>query len=352
MKLVYTTCSLGYLWQTAALANSFLAHNPDYHFIVCIIDRKPNDLDLQKYNLNFEVHWVEDLGIPEFFKLVEYYDIFSILMAIKGIVLEVFLQKYNPDFIIYLDTDILVFNKFDWLEQEMSNYDIFITPHCRIPFSYETPLEQVTISLPANAPFEDRVFLLTGIYNAGFVAVKNSEQGRGFAAWWASKLKNQCFASHYTGLFYDQIWLNFVPLYFSKTCVVNHLGYNVAFWSFHERSITEKNEIFYINEKFPLVFFHYTGYRHSQPHLVSEWTNITFEEQPILKKIFEPYAKLIEGELYKDLHHIRCAYIDMHAEMVKRKKVVIKEALSFRILRKLLSFLPSTLRQQLKNALA
>jgi hypothetical protein len=349
MKLAYSVCSTSYLWQAEALAQSFLKYNPDYRFIVCVVDRPIEQV--KQYQFSFDLIWIQDLQIPELPLLIEYYNVFSLLMAAKGIAADILLNRYQPEQLIYLDTDILVFHPFDWLEQQMAVHDIFITPHCHIPPPYQTPLTEVKTSLLPKNPYEDRVFLLTGLYNAGFVAIKNTEQGRKFAAWWSKNLKNQCFPSHYIGLFFDQIWLNLVPIYFDKTCVVRNLGYNVGCWSLHERKITEKNGEYYVNETYPLVCFHYTGYRHTHPEQIAEWIDLTFEDMPTLKPIFEPYQRLIETQLYKDLHQIPCAFAAEHQAIQQSKKVVLKEALSFRVLRKLFSFLPTNFRQTLKKAL-
>jgi hypothetical protein len=349
MKLAYSVCTTSYLWQAEALTQSFLKYNPDYKFIVCVVDRPLETV--KQYQFSFELVWIEDLQIPELPLLIEYYNVFSLLMAAKGIVADILLSRYQPEHLIYLDTDILVFHSFDWLAAQFEQYDIFITPHCHIPPPYQTPLTEVKTSLLPQNPYEDRVFLLTGLYNAGFVAIKNTEQGRGFAAWWSKNLKNQCFPSHYIGLFFDQIWLNLVPIYFDKTCIVRNLGYNMGCWSLHERKITIKNGQYYVNDTLPLVFFHYTGYRHQEPNQIAEWISLTLDDMPALKPIFEPYQRLAETQLYKDLHKIPCAFAAEHQAIQQSKKVVVKEALSFRILRKLLSFLPNTLRQQLKKAL-
>lgn len=349
MKLAYSVCTTSYLWQAEALAQSFLKYNPDYKFIVCVADR-PID-KIKQYQFSFELIWLQDLQIPELPLLIEYYNVFSLLMASKGIAADVLMTRYEPEHLIYLDTDILVFHTFDWLVTQFKHHDIFITPHCHTPPPYQTPLAEVKTNLLPQNPYEDRVFLLTGLYNAGFVAIKNTEQGRNFAAWWSKNLKNQCFPAHYLGLFFDQIWLNLAPIYFDKTCIVRNLGYNVGCWSLHERKITMKDSQYYINDIFPLVFFHYTGYRHHVPNQIAEWINLTFDDMPELKPIFEPYQQLIETQLYKDLHQIPCAFAAEHLAIQQSKKVVFKELLSVRIVRKLLSFLPGTFRQTLKKAL-
>ncbi len=351
MKLAYNVSSINYLWQAEAVASSFLKHNPDYKFIVCIADQAPPLLDLTKYNFSFDIHWIEEFSIPEFQQLLTYYDVFSLLMALKGIMAEALLLRYNPEHIIYLDGDMLVFQPFTWLEHQLQNYDIFVTPHCSLPPPYQTPLAEVKTSLLPKNPYEDRVFLLMGLYNAGFCAFKNTSQGREFVSWWSKNLKNQCFPTNYAGLFVDQIWFNLVPIYFDKTCIVRNLGYNVGCWSFHERKISQKDGVFYVNDTIPLVCFHYTGYRPSNPNQIAEWIDLTLDDMPELKPIFEPFMQLTKTKIYQDLHRIPCAFAAQHEILVESRKVKVVESFAFRVLRKLCSFLPLALRNQLKKAL-
>ena len=73
------------------------------------------------------------------------------------------------------------------------------------------------------------------------------------------KLKDLCFVQVDKGLFVDQIWLNYAPLYYDRVFIIRHLGYNIAYWNFHERSIEQMGGRWFVNKKFPLKFFHFSG---------------------------------------------------------------------------------------------
>jgi hypothetical protein len=351
MKIAYTVCTINHLWQARGVAESFLKHNPDYKFLVCIADQPPPHIDFATYDFPFEICWIDELEIPELPQLIAYYNAFCLLMALKGMAADVLMNKYNPSHIVYLDTDILVFDNFAWAEQQLTTYDILITPHCHLPPPYQTPLAEVKPHLLPKNPYEDRIFLLTGLFNAGFVVFKNSPQGRGFAAWWSKNLKNQCLPSNYLGLFYDQVWLSLVPVYFDKACIVRNLGYNVGCWSFHERKISQKDGRFYVNEHIPLIFFHYTGYRHNNPNKIAEWIDLTLDDMPELKPIFEAFTKLTAHKSYQDLHQIPCAFAAQHQVLAESRKVKVPESFALRVLRKVCSFLPSSFRNDLKRVL-
>ncbi len=50
-------------------------------------------------------------------------------------------------------------------------------------------------------------------------------------------MRNKAFIDLKKGLFVDQIWINFVPLFFKKVRIFLHHEYNVAYWNLHERMI-------------------------------------------------------------------------------------------------------------------
>ena len=51
-----------------------------------------------------------------------------------------------------------------------------------------------------------------GIYNLGFLGVRNGPVGSDFADWWAERLRHFCFDRLEAGLFTDQKWINHVPV--------------------------------------------------------------------------------------------------------------------------------------------
>jgi hypothetical protein len=349
MKIAYSVATINYLWQAENMVQSFLKHNPDYHFFVCIVDMPPADWHEKNYEFSFQIIWIEQMQIDALPKMIEYYNVFELVMATKAFGADFLLKKYQPAFLVYLDGDMLVFNTLEWLEMQFQNHSILLTAHCHQPPHYLTPLEKVRTSLEQKNLYEDRVFLLLGLYNAGFFAVKNDKQGQEFIAWWKIRLQNQCYSARYAGLFADQMWLNLVPIYFDKTLIIKHLGYNVGCWSFHERSLISKDKIFYVNGEFPLVIFHYTGYRHTHPQEISEWIPLTIAERPDMKPVFDLYQQTFDADKYPELKQVRCVFAAQHAAAQAAKKVFVKESIDVRIGRKLISFLPDFLQKKIKK---
>lgn len=126
----------------------------------------------------------------------------------------------------------------------MENNSLFLTPHTlkAYPDEYEP---------------QERGLLNTGLYNLGFIGTKRSATTQSFLAWWKDRLRDHCYIDLEKGMFVDQLWVNFAPLYHEDVFVSRHLGLNMAYWNLHERVISNDNEPYVINEKYPLIFFHF-----------------------------------------------------------------------------------------------
>ena len=94
------------------------------------------------------------------------------------------------------------------VERALKSNDVVITPH------FTTPLNDDKWQAE-----ED--FLNSGLYNLGFIAVKNSSTGIEMINWWAERLRNKAFIDFKHGMFTDQLWINFVPLFFKKVKILN-----------------------------------------------------------------------------------------------------------------------------------
>ena len=65
MTTVFTLCSANYLAHAKTLGDSLMEHNPDYHFVIGLVDRLPKELE-PAYWHPYELISVEELGVPTF----------------------------------------------------------------------------------------------------------------------------------------------------------------------------------------------------------------------------------------------------------------------------------------------
>ncbi len=351
MKIAYNVSTINYLWQAESLAQSFIKHNPDYTFFVCIIDRVTPDLDITKYKFSFNIIWIDELQTPTWDKMVEHYTLFELVMSTKALVLDYLFKNFNPNFALCLDSDMIIFDSFQLIENQLDKYNIYLTPYCYSPIPITTPIELVENGFSDTQPLEDRMMLYVGIYNMGFIAVKNTPETESFVKWWVNMSINQCFVGRKQGMFGEQLCINLVPIYFEKVLVIKDLGYNAASWNFHERSFSEKDGKFYVNDEFPLVFYHYSGYSADYPDRITRWTPLTFDNKPDVKPIFKPYYEASTLDKYPELRNKISYFLEIKKQILERKKVVVIESLQYRILRRLLMYVPKSIREDLQKIL-
>ncbi|MDP5139099.1 MAG: hypothetical protein NWP83_01350, partial [Spirosomaceae bacterium] len=99
----------------------------------------------------------------------------------------------------------------------------------------------------------------------------------------------------------DQLWANFVPLFFENVLVSQNLGLNVGYWNLHERNIEFKDDTFTVNEAYPLVFFHFSGFDINKRDKISVHTDrFDLVNRPELQSLFEKYhEKMTQNEYGK-----------------------------------------------------
>ena len=307
MILVFTVCSNNYLAQAKTLGDTLLKYNQDFKFVIGLVDRKSDSFDYSK--IPYEIIEVEQIGIPYFDEMVLRYNIVELNTSVKPSYFKYLFRKIDADSIIYLDPDIQVFAPFIDLEKEFESNDIILTPHFFTPINDDKWQAE-----------ED--FLNSGLYNLGFIALKNTTNSLRMLEWWAERLRTKAYIDFKKGLFTDQIWMNFVPLFFERVKIFFNVGYNVAYWNLHERAIKIIDEIYYVNEKQPLVFFHFASFRPLNPDVISSGqTRFTFNDRPDIVPLFTNYCELVLQNNYKNLVKCSCYYVKIKEETDKDRRL-------------------------------
>jgi glycosyltransferase involved in cell wall biosynthesis len=240
--IAFTICACNYLAQARTLGDSLQEHNPGYRFIIFLVDRLPEDL--RDADLGHEVREVHDLGINNYRDMLVNYDITELSTAVKPFCFSYLFHRHDADRIVYFDPDILFFGDLSVLEKTLQEHDIVLTPHITSPiYDGKSPSEQGILN--------------AGLYNLGFIALKRSQESFDFLRWWSFRLTDQCKIDFCNGVFVDQLWVNFVPLFFRNVGILRHPGYNMGYWNLHERRLGEGR---LVNDRDELVFFHFSGY--------------------------------------------------------------------------------------------
>jgi hypothetical protein len=275
MTLAFTICSINYLAQARTLGDSLRQTNPDFQYVIGLVDK------LSVANLSadlmpdYPMLEIDKIGIPDFAAMCDRYDITELNTAVKPFYIDYFYKNY-PDAteVIYFDPDIIVFQPLDKLTADLKQYSLVVTPHtCSPTPDWERPNEQHHLN--------------TGIFNLGFIGLRNDATARQFVDWWKDRLVYECRIDLCAGMFVDQQWVNFAPVYHDNVLIDHHKGYNMAYWNLHERYASQTNngqwQISSPVEEQPqlLQFFHYSGYNPDKPDEISKYqTRYGFTNQP------------------------------------------------------------------------
>ncbi|MFN4145968.1 MAG: glycosyl transferase [Runella sp.] len=262
------------------MADSLVRHNPTYNVIIGLFD-KINDRDVSLLK-DYQIIEIGGEQIPDFEQLFSRYTPFELSCLAKPY-LAGYLLKTFPEVqkLLYFDSDMLIFSPLTPIEQDLEQHNIVITPHVTQPISDE------------QAP-RLRHFLNAGMYNGGFFAVRRGEEAQHFLTWWQGRVWHEGYFNFPEGMFVDQLWLNYVPIFYPKALISRHLGYNMAYWNLHERTLTQEGAYYKVNRIFPLVFFHFSGYKFSEPQQISiHQTRHSFKTRPDLKSVFETYHQAV-----------------------------------------------------------
>src|SRR5215211_3853330 len=133
-KIVFTLCSNNYIPQAKLLMASFLQYNPDYLFVLGLVDEKKWGLN---YSFGTKVKVIEcsDVLPQDMLKhMVRQYKIVELNTAVKPFYFRHLFANYSDvEYIIYLDPDIYIYNSFEYIESCLQLNDIVLTPHTCTP---------------------------------------------------------------------------------------------------------------------------------------------------------------------------------------------------------------------------
>lgn len=275
--IAFTLCSNNYLAQAKVLGDSFIEHHPESKFIIGLIDRLNDEIDYAEFK-HFNIITVEEIGIESMDKLILKYNITEFNTAVKPFYFKYLFSNFSEDKIFYIDPDIKVFSRFEEVESLLDKYNIILTPQSCCP-------------IDDNDSPSDLHLLGSGVFNLGFIAVSDFTKTEKFLTWWSDRLLKYAYGRPSQHMFYDQIWMNLVPVFFENYYILKHPGYNMAAWNMHERAITsleEKN--IYVNNNFILRFFHFSGYKFSEPNKFCSYSSrFSFENRQLESSIFLSY---------------------------------------------------------------
>lgn len=288
-RVACTIVSNNYLAYARVLTRSFLEQHPDGKVYVLIVD-KP-DPSCRYAEEPFTAVPVESLGIPGFSHYSFRYSILELNTAVKPWFLLHLHRTGGYDRLCYFDPDILIAGDLSEIYERLGEADAVLTPHVTAPIDDDrTPSE--------------RDFLLSGIYNLGFLGIAFNERTLPFLDWWHRRLYKECLHEVERGLFVDQRWMDFAPAFLPRAVIHRDPGCNVAYWNLMHRSLTCRDGVWWVNGS-RLRFFHFSGYCLDQPEIISKYQNrFRLSERPDLQALFHEYAERVTAEKHSELSRL------------------------------------------------
>ena len=306
-KCIASIVSANYIAYARNLAESISKNEPDCDFHILIVDRPTEQIKAEVETTGLNVTYAEELGINEFERIAFKYDLVELNTALKPtFIKKLFSQNYEK--VIYLDPDIYLFSSLFPVFNSLDSNSIVLTPHTIRPI------------MDGKRP-SDIDFLRNGVFNLGFIALKNNSYSNELLDWWEERCLHYGFNDTTLGIFVDQKWCNLVPCLFNEVYILKHPGCNVAYWNLHERIIKKKENSYLVNGK-ELCFFHFSGVKVDNPAILSTHQNRhEIVKGSLLEELVLDYCRLALSMGHRNYSQIKYTYGEFD-----NKRTITKEA--------------------------
>ncbi len=294
-RVAFTICSRNYLAYALTLRRSFLAHAPDTSFYIFLADAPIDGADPCELIVP-----VAQIGLPDLADMALRYGVMEFNTAVKPFCFEWLFDAAGADAAIYLDPDIYVVAPLDHVTSALNNgADAVLTPHFRTP-----PPDD------GERPTAEDI-AASGRFNLGFAAFANQPAARTFIWWWAEQCAVRCFNDLANGLFVDQKFVERAPEMIKRTEIIEHPGYNAAYWNLHERPIGRMADGAWAAGGQRLRFFHFSGVAPGDPSVFSRHqTRYSPAATGALAPLFMTYLSELEAAGHERWSHVPYAFDD------------------------------------------
>lgn len=255
---VFTCAAVNYLPKVRILCRSIRQHHPEAVIHLALADQPPEWLDIAAEPFDSLLP-LGRLGIPNAHAWSFTHSIVELSTAIKPYALRHLLGLPDCGAVLYFDPDMVLFSRVDDILGMLGTSNLVLTPHLTHP-------EQSLAGILDN----EVSCLRHGIFNLGFIAVANTGEGRRFADWWAERLYRFCRADVENGLFTDQKWVDFAPVFFDDVAIMKSSRHNVATWNLATRRVTGNFHDGFEVDGEPLGFYHFTGFDSGAHRIMAE----------------------------------------------------------------------------------
>lgn len=244
---IFTSITSNYIPKARVLARSVKEHVPGAIFHLLLCDSVPQDFDLENEDFDHLI-LLDELDIDNKKSWIFRHNVVELCTALKGRGFQEIFRRYEPDKVLFFDPDMVLFSGIEVIEEQLDLHSVLLTPHQTEPEKSRSAILDHEVSS-----------LKHGVFNLGFLAVRNSPEGLRFINWWSDRLRDFCFDDSRQGLFTDQKWVDLAPAFFPDLGILRAPQFNVSTWNINSREITgDLAEGVFVNQ-IPLCFYHFSG---------------------------------------------------------------------------------------------
>ena len=251
---IFTIVSANYIAFAATLMQSVRRFHPDVPRFIILSDAAHSFDDL---DLAAEIVACDDLGIELIGNMKLWYSVIEFNTAVKPFTFRHLFNARGFEQAIYLDPDIQLYSPLHEVFRGLEDHSLVLTPHMMKP-------------LQDGKHPSDLSIMKSGVYNLGFAAIKNDQDGRGLVDWWCDRLFAHCRVDVAANIFTDQRWMDLSPVFVERPFILRHPGYNVAYWNLVHRTVEQGPDGTWRSNGLPLAFFHFSGIKPEDPTLFSK----------------------------------------------------------------------------------
>lgn len=288
----YTSISCCYLPKARVLAKTLKEVHPDWHFTCVVADQCEPGMDWAAEPFD-AVMTPDDLGVSDDPGWLFRHNVVELCTAVKSIAL-LKLFEQGAQKVVFLDPDIAVFGSLEETVQRLDRNPVILTPHQIVP--------QEGL---ANVMHHELYSMKYGVFNLGFLAVANRGQGVGFAEFWRDRLTTLCFDEVCNGMYTDQKWCDFVPVFFPETHVLRDPACNVSTWNLTRRLVAGSLADGFTVNGSPLKFYHYTSYDSGEGRAIIQREH---PDNAALKELWDWYDEQLVADGQEELGSVPWFY--------------------------------------------
>jgi len=277
---VVTVCTGNYLHYARALAQSIHEHQPTLPIFACVVDVAAGELSTEAKPLHLFA--AEQLPISAWRRFAFQYRPLELCAALVPWVVQYLFDTIGCRRVVYLDCDIQVYAELTPVYESLDQYDVVLTPHLTAP-----------LPVDGRIPSEMQI-LRTGVYNGGFLAVREGTRARQMLAWWQAKLRSDCVIDVPNHRYANQRFLDLVPGLFEGVKIERSSAYNVAYWNVPPRELRLDADGKPQVDGRPLIFFHYSNFDPRRPDRLTTHPNrLTAEDESVVRSLLSRYVRLL-----------------------------------------------------------